>query len=622
MSAIILPWKNDFEGDGAILDDLEWDVKSYLILGGAMHDAAITAWGIKGWYDYLRPISAIRYMAGLGQSSDPEQPSYHPGGIPLSPGLIELVMEGDTLAGENNEHLHKIKLYAWKGPDFIDDPSVDVAGVDWILAENWWPYQRPSFVTPPFAGYISGHSTYSRAAAEVLTRITGDPFFPGGMGEFEAPANQFLVFEDGPSIDIMLQWATYRDASDQTSLSRIWGGIHPPVDDIPGRLIGEVIGNEAFDYAVNFFTKDDDMDGYLSDVDCDDNNPAINPGVMEICDGIDNDCNGFIDDAIPIFTYYLDLDSDGFGDPAFSMDTCDTNIPSGYVANGMDCDDTNTAIHPDAEELCDEIDNNCNGLVDDAIPIYTYYRDADNDNFGDEAEQLDTCSTLPPAGFVTNNQDCDDSNDLVHPTMMELCDDIDNDCNTLIDDGLAIFTYFRDADADGFGNPVDSIETCLISAPEGYIDNSLDCDDSNAGINPVQEEVADNGTDEDCSGIDLFQLTKIFPNPARNSIEIHLALEGRILIEIIGSGGRLVQKTEVELINNQAFVDLTNLTSGLYFLRFCSNGWRRNPGRKASQTLTKILGGGVEQAFHPPRVIIYSISSIRITSEIVSFNSR
>ncbi|CAN0518469.1 unnamed protein product, partial [Scytosiphon promiscuus] len=102
-------------------------------------------------------------------------------------------------------------------------------------------------------GYISGHSTFSRAAAEVLTLLTGDRFFPGGMGEFRAKKNEFLVFEEGPSMDVTLQWATYKDASDQTSLSRIWGGIHPPADDIPGRIIGEKIGIESFKFAEQFF---------------------------------------------------------------------------------------------------------------------------------------------------------------------------------------------------------------------------------------------------------------------------------------------------------------------------------------------------------------------------------
>ena len=147
----------------------------------------------------------------------------------------------------------KIKLYTWRGHSFIENTEEDVAGVGWILAENWWPYQRPSFVTPPFAGYVSGHSTYSRAAAEMMTQLTGSAFFPGGIGEFEAKENEFLVFEDGPSQDVILQWATYRDASDQCSLSRIWGGIHPPMDDIPGRLIGEQIGNEAYELAEVYF---------------------------------------------------------------------------------------------------------------------------------------------------------------------------------------------------------------------------------------------------------------------------------------------------------------------------------------------------------------------------------
>ena len=145
-------------------------------------------------------------------------------------------------------------MNAWKGPDYIENPATDQAGVDWILAENWWPYQRPTFVTPPFAGYVSGHSTYSRSAAEVLTLLTGDPYFPGGMGEFVAPKNEFLVFEEGPSMDVVLQWATYRDASDQCSLSRIWGGIHPPADDIPGRLMGLEIGPQAFEHAEQYFT--------------------------------------------------------------------------------------------------------------------------------------------------------------------------------------------------------------------------------------------------------------------------------------------------------------------------------------------------------------------------------
>lgn len=241
-----------YRGEGDELTDLEWDIKSYFTLGGAMHDAAVTTWGLKGYYDYVRPISAIRYMAGKGQSSDPNLPSYSTNGLPLLPGWVELVDEDDPLRGFNNINVGKVKLWTWRGPENINFDT-NVAGVGWILGEEWYPYQRPTFVTPPFAGYVSGHSTFSRAAAEVLTSFTGNPYFPGGLGVYETKALDYLVFETGPSQDVTLQWATYRDAADQSGLSRIWGGIHPPADDIPGRRIGEVIGLTAFDRAEKYF---------------------------------------------------------------------------------------------------------------------------------------------------------------------------------------------------------------------------------------------------------------------------------------------------------------------------------------------------------------------------------
>lgn len=246
-------FKKRYRGTGATLGSLEWDVKGYFTLGGAMHDSAIAAWGIKGWYDASRPITAIRGMAELGQSSDPALPRYHAKGLPLDPGYIELVGENDPLVGANKEHLNKIKVKAWRGPKFVTDTKTDTAGVAWVLAEHWLPYQRPSFNTPPFAGYVSGHSTYSRASAEVLTALSGDPFFPGGMSDFPVKKDAFLVFEAGPSADLTLQWATYRDASDQCSLSRIWGGIHPPMDDIAGRMIGKTIGVQSVAFAEKYF---------------------------------------------------------------------------------------------------------------------------------------------------------------------------------------------------------------------------------------------------------------------------------------------------------------------------------------------------------------------------------
>lgn len=241
-------------GKGDILGALEWDIKSYFAMGGTMHDAAVAAWGIKGRYDYIRPVSVIRTISAR-QSSDPLLPSYHTLGMPLVEGYVELVTETDPLAIDNPQNVGKLKVYAWKGPDYISDPLTDQAGVGWILGEQWWPYQRPTFVTPPFAGYVSGHSTYSRAAADLMTSMTGSEYFPGGMSEFEVNANDFLVFEKGPSVSMTLQWATYRDASDQCSLSRIWGGIHPPADDLPGREIGAKIAADSFEFVESFFTQ-------------------------------------------------------------------------------------------------------------------------------------------------------------------------------------------------------------------------------------------------------------------------------------------------------------------------------------------------------------------------------
>jgi hypothetical protein len=244
----------DFEkrwaGEGEILSDLEWDVRAYFALGGGIHDAAIACWGAKGAYDYTRPIMAIRWMAVKGQCTDEGLPHYHPAGLPLIPGYIELVESGDPLAGESDENVNKIKVFSWRGPV----ASTDVDGAGWLLGENWWTYQTANFVTPPFPGYYSGHSTFSRTGAEILTRITGDEYFPGGMAEFHATANEYLAADSGPSVDITLQWATYRDASDQCSASRIYGGLHPPQDDIPGRKVGLVAGPQAYDKAFALMT--------------------------------------------------------------------------------------------------------------------------------------------------------------------------------------------------------------------------------------------------------------------------------------------------------------------------------------------------------------------------------
>ena len=196
----------------------------------------------------------IRYMGGLGQSDDDTAPAYHPEGLPLAPGLVEIVTAQSTAAGARHEALAgfegELAVLAWTGTP--GDPETEIGGVAWVLAVDWIPYQLPTFVTPSFAAYVSGHSTFSRASAQVLTAITGSEYFPGGLGSWTIPRNSF-EFEAGPGTDVVLQWATYADASDQAGLSRLYGGIHVAADDLAGRIMGAGIGDAAWERALEHF---------------------------------------------------------------------------------------------------------------------------------------------------------------------------------------------------------------------------------------------------------------------------------------------------------------------------------------------------------------------------------
>jgi hypothetical protein len=241
-------------GAGPLVDRLEWDVKLYLALNAANHDAAVAAWGAKGHYDYTRPISMIRHLGGLGQSSDPDAPAYHPSGLPLVPGLVEVVTEETTAPGADHEalagHEGEIAVRSWAGPP--DDPTREAGGVTWQPAVDWLPYQLPTFVTPAFAGYVSGHSTFSHASAEVLAAITGSRFFPGGLWTWTVPAGT-LEFEHGPEREVVLQWATYADAADQAGLSRLYGGIHVREDDLAGRRMGAQCGRAVWEQVLAYY---------------------------------------------------------------------------------------------------------------------------------------------------------------------------------------------------------------------------------------------------------------------------------------------------------------------------------------------------------------------------------
>jgi hypothetical protein len=208
---------NTVSDELAPAERLEWDVKLYFALNGALHDAAVAAWGVKRHYDSVRPISMIRYLGGRGE-------------LPLVPGLVKRV-KGELL------------VRGWRGSGL---------GVGWVRAVDWVPYQRPTFVTPAFAGYVSGHSTFSRAAAEVLTALTGSPYFPGGLLEWRIPKGS-LATDEGPTRNVVLQWATYYDAADQAGISRLYGGIHISPDDFEGRKLGSLCGKAAWARARRYF---------------------------------------------------------------------------------------------------------------------------------------------------------------------------------------------------------------------------------------------------------------------------------------------------------------------------------------------------------------------------------
>ncbi|MGD0527536.1 MAG: vanadium-dependent haloperoxidase [Polyangiaceae bacterium] len=242
-------------GKGPPLDPLAWDVRVYLALNGAEHDAAIAAWEIKRRATTVRPISLVRWMGAKGQSSDPAGPSYDPEGLPLVPGLIEVITKESSAPGQRHERLAfyvgQIAVRDWLGEP--GDRATQVSGVGWVRAVDWITYQRRTFVTPAFPAFISGHSTFSRAGAEVLASLTGSPYFPGGFGEFVAHKNAFLLFEKGPTTDVRLQWASYYDASDEAGQSRLWGSIHIPPDDFAGRRVGHQVGLDAAALATKYF---------------------------------------------------------------------------------------------------------------------------------------------------------------------------------------------------------------------------------------------------------------------------------------------------------------------------------------------------------------------------------
>ncbi len=237
--------------------------------------------------------------------------------------------------------------------------------------------------------------------------------------------------------------------------------------------------------------------GYASVAgDCDDNNSAISPSSPETCNGIDDDCSGFADDdALDGVVWYADVDGDGYGEAAAATLWCEQ--PDGYVADSTDCDDADPLAFPDAAEMCDGADNDCDGAVDDAaIDPSMWYADADSDTFGDATVFEVACDV--PSGYVADATDCNDADAALSPGAYEACDGIDNNCNGEVDtDSPAAARWYPDGDLDGYGDAAAGVTAC--TQPAGTIVDGGDCDDADAEILPGATEFCD-GVDNNCDG--------------------------------------------------------------------------------------------------------------------------
>ncbi len=226
---------------------------------------------------------------------------------------------------------------------------------------------------------------------------------------------------------------------------------------------------------------DGDGDGYFAPEDCNDRDPNIRPNVGEDCDGVDNNCDGQVDEAGAFYApyWYPDDDGDEYGDLERVVQDCVQ--PDGYVAEGGDCDDSTEIINPGLPERCNEIDDDCDGVVDEeASAADTWFADEDGDGLGDEASTAVAC--FQPDGYVDVSGDCDDTDPLIEGEIR----------------------WFSDDDDDGYGDPGSFVDIC--STPVGRVTNDEDCDDTDPAINPTTVWYAD--TDGDGAGDELSALTQ------------------------------------------------------------------------------------------------------------------